>query len=211
VTHDRQYLNVQNFGFDRTPEDIEIYQFAGDGSLVSYLHAQTATIEPDGSWLLREVLEKQVQGTQFVTTSLPALTWASFVTPQHMQLLQLPTATMPPVELFRYIHDQKRNGQLAENDELAFWSMVATPLSLLALVLAAAPFAFGSQRTQSAGRQLLIGTLLGIGFELAQQLIFYFGLRLSLPPVLTALAPSFLLGGIAFYAIRRAHVMLTRR
>jgi len=211
VAHGRQYLNVRNFGFDKTPEDIDIYEFAPDGSLLSYLHAETATIEPDGHWLLREVLEKQVQGTQFVTTSLPSLTWASFVTPQHMQLLQLPTATMPPVDLYRYIHEQKRNDQQEETDELAFWSMVATPLSLLALVLAAAPFAFGSQRTQSAGRQLLIGALLGIGFELTEQLIFYFGLRLSLPPVLTALAPSLLLGGIAFYAIRRAHISLARR
>jgi len=211
VSHDQQYLNVQNFGFDKTPEDIDIYDFAGDGSLVSYLHAETATIEPDGRWLLREVLEKQVQGTQFVTTQLPTLAWTSFVTPRHLQLLQLPSATMPPVDLFRYIYEQNRNGQQTETDELAFWSMVATPLSLLALVLAVAPFAFGSQRTQSAGRQLLIGTLLGIGFELTQQLIFYFGLRASLPPPLTALAPSLLLGGAAAYAIRRAHVSLMRR
>lgn len=209
VAHDRQYLNVQNFGFDKTPEDIDIYAFAGDGSLVSYLHAETATIQPDGRWLLREVLEKQVQGTQFVTTHLPSLEWSSFVTPQHMQLLQLPAATMPPVDLFRYIYEQKRNDQQALNDELVFWSMVSTPLSLLALVLAAAPFAFGSQRTQSAGRQLLIGALLGIGFELTQQLIFYFGLRLSLPPPLTALAPSLLLGSLAAYAIRRAHRTLS--
>ena len=209
VAHDRQYLNVQNFGFGKQPEDIEIYNFAADGSLSTYLHAARAEIQPNGSWLLQNVLEKKVQGTQFITTQLPSLAWASFVTPPHMQLLQLPPTTMPPVDLFRYIHEQKRNDQQTANDELVFWSMVATPLSLLALVLAAAPFAFGSQRTQSAGRQLLIGALLGIGFELTQQLIFYFGLRLSLPPPLTALTPSLLLGALAAYAIRRAHRTLS--
>lgn len=210
VAHDRQYLNVQNFSFDKNPENIDIYDFAEDGSLTTYLHAERATIEPDGSWLLQNVLEKRVQGTQFVTTWMPTLAWASFISRQHMQLLQLPTATMPPIDLFRYIHELRRNDQQAVNDELVFWSMVSLPFSLLALVLAAAPFAFGSQRMQSAGRQLLVGTLLGIGFELTQQLIFYFGLRLDLPPVLTALMPSLLLGGVAAYSIRRGHYVLRR-
>lgn len=209
VAHDRQYLNVQNFGFGEQPQGIEIYRFSDDGSLIDYIHAASATIQPDGSWLLHTVLEKQVQGTQFVTTTSATLPWTSFVTPQHMRLLQLPTATMPPVDLFRYIHEQKRNDQQELSDELVFWSMAAIPVSLLALVLAAAPFAFGQQRMESAGRQLLIGALLGIGFELTQQLIFYFGLRLSLPPVLTALAPSLLLGGVALYGIRKAHRVLS--
>jgi lipopolysaccharide export system permease protein len=208
VTHDKQYLNVQQFGFGRMPEDIDIYSFAGDGSLITYLHADRATIEPDGTWTLQGVVQKKVQGTQFVTTHVATLPWASFVTPQHLQLLQLPPETMPPIDLFRYIHELKHSDQQAVDDELVFWSMVSIPLSLLAMVLAAAPFAFGAPRLQSAGRQLLVGALLGIGFELTQQLVFYFGLRLDLPPALTALAPSILLGGGAAYVIRRAHIAL---
>jgi len=210
MSHNGQYLNVQRFGFGKMPEDIDIYSFAADGSLLTYLHADRATIEPDGSWQLQGVLEKQAQDTRFITTWQPSLTWASFVTPQHMRLLQLPPATMPPVDLFRYIHELKRNDQQSATDELVFWSMVSIPLSLLAMVLAAAPFAFGTQRVQSAGRQVLIGALLGIGFELTQQLVFYFGLRLDLPPVFTALAPSFLLGGVALYILRRTHGTLPR-
>ena len=210
VARGREFLNVQNFGFGKQPEDIDIYSFGDDGSLTRYLHAARARIEPDGSWRLEDVLEKQVQGTQFVTTTLPSLTWNAIVTPQHMRLLQLPPETMPPVDLFRYIHDLRLGGQQATEDELAFWSMVAIPLSLLALVMAAAPFAFDTQRVQSAGRQVLIGALLGIGFELAQQLFFYFGERISLPPPITALAPSLLLGYIAARAMRRTHLRLQR-
>jgi lipopolysaccharide export system permease protein len=210
VTSGRQFLNVQNFGFGREPQNIDIYAFADDGSLDRYLHADSAIIQPDGSWLLQNVLEKQVQGTQFVTTQLPTLSWDAIVTRQHMRLLQLPPETMPPVELFRYVHELRRSDQQAVNDELAFWSMVSIPLSLLALVMAAAPFAFDTQRVQSAGRQVLIGALLGIGFELAQQLFFYFGERLSLPPPITALTPSLVLGIIAARALQRTHAMLRR-
>lgn len=210
VTRGREFLNVQNFGFGKQPQDIDIYAFAADGSLDHYIHADSATIQPNGAWQLQNVLEKQVQGTQFVTTRQPEMLWDSIVTRQHMRLLQLPPETMPPVDLFRYIHDLRRNDEQAANDELAFWSMVATPLSLLALVMAAAPFAFGQQRSQSAGRQVLIGALLGIGFELAEQLFFYFGQRVSLPPPITALAPSLLLAYIAARALQRAHVRLPR-
>ncbi|WP_297492812.1 hypothetical protein, partial [Acidocella sp.] len=58
--------------------------------------------------------------------------------------------------------------------------------------------------------QLLIGALLGIGFELTQQLVFYAGLRLGAPPVLTALAPALLLGGVGLYMLQRAHGALRR-
>ena len=210
VTHDRQYLNVQHFSYGSQPEDIEIFSFAEDGSLATYLHAGSAMVEPSGVWLLQDVLEKQAENTQFITTHLPALPWSSFVSPQQMQLLRLPPETMPPISLFQYIHELKRNDQQAVSDELIFWTMVSIPVSLLAMVLAAAPFAFGTQRMQSAGRQILIGALLGIGFELTQQLVFYFGLRLDLPPALTALAPSAVLTGIALYAMQRAHGVLRR-
>jgi len=210
VTHDRQYLNVQNFGYGSLPEDIDIFAFADDGSLTTYLHAESAAILPSGIWQLQNVLEKQADGTQFITTYLPTLAWTSFVSTQQMQLLRIPPETMPPVALYKYISGLKRNGQQAIGDELVFWNMVSIPLSLLAMVLAAAPFAFGTQRMQSAGRQLLIGALLGIGFELTQQLTFYFGLRLDLPPALTALAPSVLLIGAALYFLQRMHGALRR-
>jgi len=181
VAHDQQYLNVQQFGYDRTPQDIDIYNFTPDGDMTDYKHADSATVNPDGSWLLQNVLEKRVQGTQFVTTWQPSLIWQSFVTPQHMQLLQLPASTMPPVELFRYIHEQKRNDQRAISDELVFWNMVSIPLSLLALVIVAAPFAFGTQR------------------------VLTFGARSSVAPALVALAPTLLLGGVGIYVLQRAH------
>jgi lipopolysaccharide export system permease protein len=205
MARDGQYVNVQHFGFGQQPEGIDIFDFAGDGELVNYLHADRAVIEGDGSWQLQNVLQKQVAGAQFVTTHRPVLVWNSFVTPQQMQLLQLPPATMPPVALYRYIHEQRLDDQQVVLEELAFWSMVSIPLSLLAMLLAAAPFAFGTQRLQSAGRQLMVGALLGVGFELTQQLVFYFGQRLGLPPVVTALAPSLVLGGVAAQALWRGY------
>jgi len=208
VEHDRQYLNVQDFGYGNVPENIDIYAFGDDGGLTSYIHAKRAEIQPDGTWLLAGVLKKTAGATQFTTTHLASLPWQSFISSHQMQLLMLPPETMPPVALYKYIGERKRMGQQAQRDELTFWTMVSVPVSLFGMVMIAAPFVFGVQRMQSAGRQLLIGALLGIGFQICQQVIFYLGLRLSLNPAITALAPSVVLVAYASYLLRRAHLEL---
>ncbi|MBB5374224.1 LPS export ABC transporter permease LptG [Acidocella aromatica] len=208
VEHDRQYLNVQRFGYGNVPESIDIYTFNDDGSLNSYTHAKRAEVEPDGTWMLIGVLQKTVDATHFTTITLDALPWPSFISSHQLRLLMLPPEMMPPIALYRYIGERKRLDQQAQRDELTFWTMVSVPLSLFGMAMIAAPFVFGVQRMQGAGRQLLIGALLGIGFQVGQQVIFYLGLRLSLNPAITALAPSVALIGCAAYLIRRMQVEL---
>jgi lipopolysaccharide export system permease protein len=208
VEHERQYLNVQDFGYGNVPENIDIYAFGDDGSLTSYIHAKRAEIEPDGTWLLAGVLKKTANDTQFTTTRLDSLPWQSFISSHQMQMLMLPPEMMPPVALYKYIGERKRLDQQAQRDELTFWTMVSIPVSLFGMVIIAAPFTFGVQRMQSAGRQLLIGALLGIAFQISQQVIFYLGLRMSLNPALTALTPSVALLAYASYRLRRIHLEL---
>jgi lipopolysaccharide export system permease protein len=203
VAHEREYLNVQNFGYGNLPENIDIYTFSADGNLNSYTHAKRAEIEPDGTWLLIGVMQKTAAATHFTTTQMETLPWPSFISSRQMRLLMLPPEMMPPVALYKYIGERKRLNQQAQRDELTFWSMVGIPLSLIAMALIATPFVFGTPRMQSAGRQLLIGAMLGLVFQVGQQVIFYLGLRLSLNPVITALAPSLALLGVALYLIRR--------
>src|SRR5215469_4768123 len=62
---DHQYLNVQHFPAATAAEGIDIYVFADDGSLTSFIHAERADIRPDGTWLLTDVLRKTVDGSDF--------------------------------------------------------------------------------------------------------------------------------------------------
>ncbi len=208
--NNRQYLNVQNFGYGNVMEGIEIYSFGDDGTLHSYIHADRADIEPDGTWLLTGVLRKQVVSSQFITQKFASLGWNSFISGREVQLLTLPPETMPPVALYEYIQGLKRLHQQAIRYEQKFWTMVSIPLSILAMVLIAAPFVFGTQRSQSAGRQLFIGTILGVVFLLSQQITSYLGLLLDLNPAVSALAPTLLLLGLGGYLLQRQHDMLAR-
>jgi lipopolysaccharide export system permease protein len=206
----QRYLNVQDFVSGSELRGINIYTFDDNGALLVYLHADRAEIEPDGTWLLTGVQRNRVVASQFVTDRLASMRWNSFITARQVQLLTLPPETMPPIALYAYIQQLKHLHQQAIRYEQTFWTMVGIPLSIIAMVLIAAPFVFGSQRSVSAGRQLLIGTIIGIVFLLSQQITGYLGLLLDLNPAVSALAPSLLLLGLGGYLLERAHTTLAR-
>jgi lipopolysaccharide export system permease protein len=203
--HNQQYLNVQNFESGKVLLGVRIYAFDKNGALLAYIHADRADIEPDGTWLLVDVRRTRIVDEQFVTDHFAAMPWNSFISARQVQLLTLPPKTMPPIALYRYTQELKQLHQQAILYKQTFWTMVSMPLSIIAMVLIAAPFVFGSQRSASAGRQLLVGTIIGIVFLLSQQITGYLGLLLDLNPALSALAPSLLLLGLGGYLLWRAH------
>lgn len=204
VAHDRDFLNVQSFSGGDRLSGVSAYSFGPNGVLRDYLKAERAQIEPDGRWLLSDVLRKQTEGPRIVTDHLASLDWKPFLSSRQLQFLALPVASLPPVALYTYVEQLKRRHEPAQLYEQAFWSMVAIPLSLIGMALIAAPFVFGSQRAGTAGRQLVVGALLGIIFVLIQQIMGYLGLLLDLHPAFFALAPSVLLLGLGIWLLDRS-------
>ena len=202
---EHQYLNVQRFRGAEGAEDIDIYAFADDGSLTSFVHADQADIHPDGTWLLVGVLRKTIDGSDFQTERLASLPWRSFVSSAQIQLLTLPPEAMPPVALFRYVRDLARNHQQGLRYEQELWRKISIPLSMIAMIMASAPFVFAPPRGQSIGQQITIGAIVGIVFSLFQQIAGHLDLLLDLNPAAAALVPSLLLMGLSVYLFRRAH------
>jgi lipopolysaccharide export system permease protein len=202
---EHQYLNVQQFEGSKVARDVDIYAFADDGSLDSFIHADRADIRADGTWLLSDVMKKRVEGSEFQTERLPTLTWDSFVSAQQIQLLMLPPESMPPITLYRYVNDLHRRNQQAIRYEQELWRKISIPFSLVAMIMIAAPFVFGPPRGQSAGQQMTIGAVFGIVFTLGQQIVGHLDLLLDLDPAVTALAPSLVLMAVAVYLFRRKH------
>ena len=202
---DGRYLNVQQFDDGNVPANIDIYAFAPDGSLMSYIHADRAEIRPDGSWLLLDVVRKLVKSSAFQTDRLASLPWASFMSRQQMQALMLAPEDMPPVALYRYVRFLQRRHQQAMHYEQELWMRGGIALSVLAMAMIAAPFVFGPPRLQNPGRQMTIGAIIGVVFSLVQQITGHLGLLLDLDPAMTALAPPCLLMVLAIYLFRGAN------
>src|SRR3546814_9718284 len=66
------------------------------------------------------------------------------------------------------INYRKRNGLDASEFEEHYWGRWFYPLNVLALCLAAIPFAFGTLRSGGAGKRLFIGIVFALGFWLLQ-------------------------------------------
>ena len=195
----RSYLNVQRFEDGNVPADIDIFAFDHGGDLLSFIHADHARIEADGSWTLSGVTRKLVVGAQFQTERLASLPWHSFMTAEQTELLILPPADMPPVALYRYAHYLQRSHLPSRPYEVEVWVKVGLAVSIVAMMMIAAPFVFGPPRTQTGGLSIAIGAGIGIAFTLFQQIVSRLDLVLDLDPAVAALAPSVMLMGVAVY------------
>ena len=95
-------------------------------------------------------------------------------------------------ELRASIEYRERNGLDARDFEDIYWSRWFYPLNVLALCLAAVPFAFGSLRSGGMGKRLFLGMLFALGFLLLQMffgrmagaLKFDYRIAYALPPVI---------------------------
>lgn len=200
------FLNVQSYNGSRVMRGVSIFVFGPQGALETLIQAESATPQPDGAWQLEDVTHYTVLNHQTLTTFPKTLTWKPFLTSRQLTLLSLPPQTMPPLALYKYVRQLKRQHQEALIYEQTFWNMVAIPLSLIGMVLIAGPFIFGSQRSGGTGRQLVIGALIGMSFVLIQQITGYLGLLLDLRPAFSALAPSLLLLAIGGWFLERGQL-----
>ena len=90
------------------------------------------------------------------------------------------------------IEYRRRNGLDASEFEEHFWGRWFYPVNVLALLLAAIPFAFGSLRSGGLGRRLFVGIVFALGFWLLQTqvvklaAVYRFDYRLAylVPPAL---------------------------
>ncbi len=202
------FLNVQSFAGAAELHGVAIFTFGPEGELHSMIQADDAQPQPDGTWKLSGVVRNTITDGQTQTDMPPTLSWKPFLSTRQLQLLAIPPETMPPLALYSYVRQLKQQHQEALVYEQTFWSMVAIPLSLIGMALIAAPFVFGPQRSGGAGRQIVIGALLGMVFLLVQEITFYLGLLLAVNPAVSAMTPSILLLVLGGWLLERNHVKL---
>jgi lipopolysaccharide export system permease protein len=77
------------------------------------------------------------------------------------------------------------------------------PLTTGAMVLLSLPFVFGSTRSVTAGKRIMLGSFVGIVFYFADQVIVHLGLLLSLSPMMVAMAPVIIISGLALWKLRQ--------
>jgi lipopolysaccharide export system permease protein len=198
------YIHVGKTLIGGKATNIDIFECDEQGRLRIYTHAREATIQADKKWVLNDITRKTFteQGTD--VQKLSTLTLDSFLSTDQVNILELPPDSLSSSDLNQYIVALRQSGQNADRYALALWRKMSVPLTTGAMVLLSLPFIFGSTRKITAGRRIMVGSLVAIIFYFADQVIVHLGLLLSLNPFITALIPVVLISSIALWKMRRA-------
>lgn len=184
--------------------DVRLFEFDDDGRLVSVARADVAEHTGDG-WLLRGVDRTWFEERSVTQTEAMEETWtsqldaASLATAGNLWRPRYQTAA----DLRRGIDYRQRNGLDAAEYEEHYWGRWFYPFNVLALCLAAIPFAFGSLRSGGLGRRLFIGVVFALGFWLLQNQfvrmagVYRFDFRIAY------LMPPLLMMAVSFFLFRR--------
>ena len=185
-------------------QGVRLFQFENDGRLQSIANVEVAEHRP-GGWLLRNV-ERTNFGPKSVKRSKVAEErWDSKLDEAALAASVTKPRNMRTGELRESIEYRKRNRLDAGDFEEIYWGRWFYPFNVLALCLAAIPFAFGTLRSGGYGKRLFLGIVFALGFWVLQQMfsrlagIYHFDYRIAY-----ALPPLIMLGVSGFLFKRRS-------
>ncbi|KGM55194.1 membrane protein [Lysobacter arseniciresistens ZS79] len=188
-------------GDDRWLElhDVKLYEFDDDGRLESLARVAIAEHRP-GGWLLRDVTRTTFADDSVSQSTVAEERWDSQLDATALSADVDRPRYLSASELRDAIQYRKRNGLDAGEFEEHYWGRWFYPLNVLALCLAAIPFAFGSLRSGGLGKRLFIGIVFALGFwllqtqfvKMASAFKFDFRLAYALPTIIMVAVSVFL-------------------
>jgi lipopolysaccharide export system permease protein len=201
--HGPSFIRVGKTFGGKIAADLDIFERDDQGRLTRTIHASRATIGSDRSWLLEDVTERTITNNDIKTQTLPSLSLDSFLSSAQVAVLQLPPDTMSGRDLYRYVKALRERGQNADTYDLALWQKITMPLATGAMILLSLTFVFGPPRERTAGFRIMMGSMAGVVFYLANQLMGRLGLVLDLHPAVTTITPIAGILAVAVWLLRR--------
>ncbi|MGW8227320.1 MAG: LPS export ABC transporter permease LptG [Gammaproteobacteria bacterium] len=198
VIHDER-LDVEH---DERLVDINLYTLSDTGKLSKQLHADTAHYNGE-AWILEKVTESYIDHTGIDQVVTSQQEWKTLLDPELVNIVSLEPTNLAVWKLLDYIHYLRSNGLESKQYELAMWNKLIAPFTILAMVLVAVPFMFGSQRQTSIGLQVVLGFIVGVTFYIANRLAGEIGLVYDFRPVISASLPTLLVFALAAWQFHR--------
>jgi lipopolysaccharide export system permease protein len=180
-----------------------VFRLTPDDRLASVARAARATPAGQTAWQLRDYAESSIQQDSVTSRRVP------------QELLQvaagsdlLRVAAARPEQLALHTLHQaivylRSNGLAAQAYLIAFWGRVARMVGILAALLFALPFGFGSMRSATLSGRTTLGLTLGVVYFFLQRLVESGAQVYRVDPLLLAWVPTGLLASAAVILIWR--------
>jgi lipopolysaccharide export system permease protein len=199
----KKFINVRKIQDDGSLADISIYELDDQRHLRYSTHAEKATFQGNQQWKLEQIKQSDVSIQQITAISQSDQIWQSSVAPDLLEIVVVSPNDLSMYDLAMYIDFLKDNHQKSHDFELAFWGRVVNPLVVFVMLLVSAPFVIGVKRGINVGGRMMIGVVIGMGFNIIDKIVGHMGLIYDLNPPLMAITPSFIVLVLALFALSR--------
>jgi lipopolysaccharide export system permease protein len=205
IRQGNQFINIRNKHEGHTLADIHIFEFNPEKQQLNfYLHADQAEMKNPQQWLYKNLIVKNYQEKNVVTRHEAEQVRESYLTDKQLRVMEQPINSLSPTGLYQYLKYLRASEQATERFEMIFWQKATLPVAVIIMMLCSFPFVFGSLRSSSAGKRIILATITGFAFHLFSQSSINLGLMLDLNPLLTTLAPIIAFPLLAAALMRRA-------
>lgn len=171
------------------------------------LHAITSAkdgVFRDGHWQLSEVVRTEFDDDSAKVQTLPQFVLPGGLSPQVLRLFVLEAQSLSTDGLLQLISYLDDNDLDSSEQRLQLWRKIIEPLTIMAMMLFAVPFIFGSLRDSGAGLRLMIGVLVGVAFYVINEVTADMGQLYGWPPALSAGLPTAALAGVGWWRLKIA-------
>jgi lipopolysaccharide export system permease protein len=182
-----------------------MFEIGPDQSLKQIARADSANLDSTNSWVLSNYAETSFEESGVTVRSERQSTEAYGLNPDLLELSVVREDLLDTPSLERYIRYLQANDLDAHRYLVAYWSRIASVVSVIVMTVLALPFVFGSLRSAGAGGRLMVGLIVGLTYYVTGEVLTNGGAVYGLDPLVIAWAPTALLvlvTAVAFARIR---------
>jgi lipopolysaccharide export system permease protein len=182
---------------------VRVFERNERGILTEQIVANRASFR-DGHWYFQEAWRfNMTEGQNTAAIFAAELLWNTLLTPEHFANLATDPATLSFKDLLLFIIRPNVGARSVYFYQTWLQHKVALPISLLVMILLAAPVAQGMLRQGGMATGLALGVALGFLYFVCEGLMLTLGETGALAPLVAAWAPPVLFGTLgAFWLLR---------
>lgn len=196
-------INVREMLPDNTLLGVKIWQHNDRYELVRAGEAESAVLNADGSWQLKNMRQSIIGDNQVKVENAAEQRWEVSFDSRLLDVLLVDPDQMSVSELTTYIDHLKNNRQQTQTYAIAWWRKVMYPIAALVMALVAYAFTPQTTRHGNMGLKLFGGICLGLAFHFAGRLFGFTSQLYGVPPFLAGALPTVMFALLAVYLIRR--------
>ena len=198
-----QFIRIGGTDADGSMLNVLILRFSHEGHLEQRIDAARGVENlKDDTFVLFDVLVRNFEGIHVTQQQHERFTYKQPPAIHHIYNLGRDPYELNNNELRALIDHLDSNGLSSDIYDLAYWNRFVFPLTIIASIVIAVPFAGRGKRRKNAGYYVFAGLMIGLAFYAIQQSIGYIVLLSGIPPLTGSLSSLVIFTSCALYALR---------